>query len=331
MQPLENRTPFAANYHIMPNEQGQDAVFVIVKACFMIGRSWTLAEPQPEPVEDELYWGEPGQSSVRLASDIHLPKPGTDIVIHAHARAPEGKPVRALDVRARVGQRERTLRVWGNRVWQSGSISPPEPFEALPIRYELAYGGHQVGTDGRPVTFPKNPIGRGFHPEASAQALDGTWLPNIENPEQLIRQPEDQPSPAGFGFIAPYWEPRASRAGTYDERWQRDRAPYAPLDYQPEFQHAAHPDWTYDGFLLGGEPVLLENLHPKGPLTFQLPTVKLRGRVSFSGLPERALDFAMDTLLMDIDQQSLTMTWQAHCVCNNDLHRLRSVSVGLKR
>lgn len=331
MQPLENKTPFVASHHIMPDQHGQDAVFVSVKASFAIGSSWTLADQQIAPVEEDLYWGAPGQSSLQFSSDIHLPKPGTDIVIHAHAQAPDRQRVRSLDVRARVAQHERSLKIWGDRTWQSGAITAPEPFDSLPVRYELAYGGRTVDAEGRCVTHAHNPVGRGFQSDRSARELEGKRLPNIERPEQLIRQPEDQPQPAGFGFIAPYWEPRASQAGTYDDHWRKHRAPYVPRDYQPRFQNAAHPDWVYPGFLQGGEPVYLENLHPAGPLSFDIPVVNLGGNVTFSGRPQQTLSFDLDTLVIDVENETLLMSWQAVCVCNNDLHRLRSLSLGLKR
>ncbi|WP_347329815.1 DUF2169 family type VI secretion system accessory protein [Marinimicrobium locisalis] len=328
---LDNKTPFAASYHIMPNAQGQDAVFLAAKATFNIGASWTLADEQVEPVNEDIYWGEPGKSSLRWPSDVHLPKPGTDIAILAHAWAPEKKPVRSLDVRAQVAGREQTLRVWGDRVWREGAVGAPEPFESVPIRYEFAYGGRAANADGVQVSSPANPVGRGFHPAPSAKALEGQPLPNIEYPDQLISRPEDKPRPAGFGFIPPYWEPRFGDWGTYDEHWQQNRAPYVPLDYQPRAQQAAHPDWVWDGYLQGGEPVYLEHMHPGGPLSFELPQVKLGGQAAFSGRPRQDLAFVLDTLVIDVDGMTLSLTWQASCVCNNDLHRLRSLTLGLKR
>jgi len=328
---LENKTPFAASYHIMPNEQGQDAVFLVAKASFNIGRSWTLTDEQVEPVGEDVYWAEPGESSLKLPSDLHLPKPGTDTAILAHACAPENKAVRHLDVRAQVADKDQTLRVWGDRVWGEGAASAPEPFESMPIRYECAYGGSTTSAEGEVVTCPENPVGKGFHPEPSAQTLEGQALPNIEYPDQLIRRPEDRPKPAGFGFVPPYWEPLASLWGTYDEHWQQTRAPYVPLDYQPVAQHAAHPDWVFHRHLQGGEPVYLENLHPSGPLAFQIPLVNLVGKAAFSGRPSQALEFVLDTVVIDVDSLILSLTWQAHCVCNNDLHRLRSLTLGIRR
>lgn len=328
---FDNKTPFAASYHIMLNEHGQDAVLLSAKARFNIGRAWTLTDEQIEPLGEDLYWAEPGEGSLKLSSDFHLPKPGTDIVILAHACAPDNKAVSHLDVRAQVADREQTLRVSGDRVWQQGAASAPESFESMPIRYELAYGGRTVSAEGQTVTYPQNPVGTGFHPEPSARTLEGQALPNIEYPSQLIRRPEDKPKPAGFGFIPPYWEPRASRWGTYDEHWQQTRAPYVPLDYQPIAQNAAHPDWAFDRYLQGGEPVHLENLHPSGPLAFQIPQVKLSGKALFSDSPSRALDFVLDTVVIDVDTLTLSLTWQAYSVCNNDLHRLRSLTLGLRR
>src|SRR5690625_5122099 len=108
--------------------------------------------------------------------------------------------------------------------------------------------------------------------------MEGQLLPNLEDPANLIQSVDDCPEPACFGFRAPNWQPRAGFAGTYDQHWQERRAPYLPDDYNSRFCNAAHPDLIYPGYLQGGEPVEITNMHPEGKLKFTLPYLKLVAR-----------------------------------------------------
>ena len=51
-------------------------------------------------------------------------------------------------MRLSVAERQKTLRIFGNRLWQNGAITAPQPFESMPIVYEYAFGGtHEVDSD----------------------------------------------------------------------------------------------------------------------------------------------------------------------------------------
>lgn len=109
------------------------------------------------------------------------------------------------------------------------------------------------GRDGAQAhVYAANPIGCGFRVRGSERALTGMPLPNLEDPKHLIDSPKDRPPPAGFGYIHPHWEPRWRYAGTYDEHWKKNRAPYLPTDFDPRFNQAAHPDLSADSYLQGG-------------------------------------------------------------------------------
>lgn len=331
MLQLKNNTPFAAHYLLLPNAQGVDTLYVNLKASFNLGKHWTLCDEQADPLHEDVYWGEPGQSSLKFPTDIHPGKPGTDIAILASAWAPNHKPVRQLDVTASVGPRQKTLRVFAERVWHRGSIIPTAEFVQLPIRYEQAFGGQYWDNNTLVDLEPRNPLGKGYKGSRSAAAMEGMALPNIENPAQLISAMEDQPEPAGFGFIAANWYPRAHLAGTYDEHWQRHRAPYLPLDYQSRFQNSAHPDLVTDSYLTGGETVALTNMHPAGPINFFLPRVNLAGSVQISGRPAEALQFLMETVIIDVDAGKLQIVWKASWLCNNAFARIRAIHIHLLR
>jgi len=155
-------------------------------------------------------------------------------------------------------------------------------------------------------------------------------LPNLEDPHHPIRAPEDRPQPAGFGFVAPSWEPRKSLAGTYEEKWRRERAPFLPYDFDPRFFNAAHPDLICRGHLRGGEPVEVVNASPKGPLRFRLPGVDLASTVRIGG-KEETPSFLLETVLLEPSANRLCMLWRACVPCGKRVLRVEWVEVSLRK
>ena len=99
MLQLKNKTPFSAQLTLFPNQQGIDSLYIIVKATFIIGQQWTLAEKQIPPQAEDEYWSEnPENSSIKKASEIHIGKPATDIIVLGNAHAAEGKKVSHMNV-----------------------------------------------------------------------------------------------------------------------------------------------------------------------------------------------------------------------------------------
>ena len=318
-------------YVLLPNEKGIDTLYVMVKASFNIGTAWTLCDEQHEPLNEDVYWGEPGQSSLKYPTDVHQGKPCTDIGILGNGYAPGNIPVHTLEVSATIGQYKKSLRIFGDRYWQQGRISPPAQFTCMPIHYENAFGGQYRVQNELKSLMPENPVGKGYKGEREPAEMDGQPLPNIEDPQHLVRHMDNTPAPAGFGFIAPHWHPRATYAGTCDEQWLRNRAPYLPLDYQARVQNAASNDFICEEYLRGGEAVSLVNMHPDGPLDFVLPQVALGGRIQFNRHPQQTLSFVMETLIIDTEAMQLNMVWKAACRCNNLFPQIRMIKIHLLR
>ncbi len=330
MLQLKNNTPFAAAFALFPNEQGVDTLYTMVKATFNIGQQWTLAESQLEPQKEDVFWGEPGKSSLRLASDFHIGKATTDIVMTGLACALEKQAVRQMDVSLSVGSVGKTIRVFGDRQWNQGLITSPQPFTTMPLVYERAFGGVDIAEGKIRLGEERNPVGGGFSGNKSRSEMDGVALPNLECPNQLIQYHDDIPIPACFGPIAPHWQPRAASAGTYDELWQTNRAPYLPEDYHPRFMNIAHSDLIYPSFLQGGEPVKITGMHPLGELNFNLPILKLRNKIQIED-SEISFNFNCETLLLDPNQLQLSMVWRSAFACDKKALKVKQISVSMMR
>lgn len=320
MADLENATPFGAR--IMPScdRAGRDVLLILVGAQFVVPEPGhddarlRLFETQEPPLLEDEYVGEPGQSSISREGQFSYTKPGTDVYVRGEACAPNGQPVTEMDVNVRVGPCSVDLRVFGDRTWQHAVTvgvrpSAPARFVRMPIVWERAYGGVAAGsTEGRPEFEPRNPIGCGL--ESDAERAVGKPVPNIEDPRHLLRQVSDRPGPVGLGPVARHWHPRVGYAGTYDERWKRERAPLWPDDFDLRFFCGAPPSLQVVPHLTGGEGVVLQGLHPEGPIVFRLPRLRLVARSRFIDRTVRTTP-VLDGVLIETGPRRLTMYYRA--------------------
>ncbi len=330
MLQLNNNTPFATKMALFPDEQGVDTLYLLVRASFNIGKDWTLCNEQAPPVEADIYRGEPNDSSIKYASDMHTGKAASDIIVLGKACAHDRQEVQQLDASVTVGKVSKTVRVFGNRQWINGHISKPEAFTTMPIIYEKAFGGVDKSQAEAPVSFDKNPIGQGFNKHQSADSMNGTILPNLEDPQNLIKEFKDNPHPACFASASPAWKPRMQYAGTYDEDWQNTRAPFLPTDFNKHFCNTAHEDLIYPGFLQGGESVEVTNMHPAGTIRCQLPKINLSSNIQVKDQQFQP-KFNLETLLIEPNLLQLSMTWRAAFQCDKKALKIDNIDINLLR
>ena len=330
MLQLKNDTPFAAAIAVFPNEDGIDTLYTIVKGTFVFFPHLALAPQQAEPQKKDEYSGEPGESSLIIASDYHTGKAGTDIVMTGSACSLDMQEVSEMDVRLEVAGLRKTVRVFGDRTWERGRATLAKPFTQMPLTYERAFGGTLMVDGQLHQHEERNPVGLGFCGDLTAADVELWSLPNLENPQQLIRRPDIRPAPACFAPVAPYWYPRTTFAGTYDENWQRNRAPYLPEDYQPRFMNMAPEDQIFPECLQGGEPVSIVGMHPMGELSFHLPRVTLTNHVQMQK-QEVVAPFVLETVHLQPNQLQLSMVWRSALPCDKKLRTIRQVSVGMSR
>ena len=330
---LSNSTPFSAERALVSDSHGSDVWVVAVKATWSIhADGLTIAEDQEDVLLAPVFRGDALQTSLLYESDLDYAKPQTDVYLHGHAYAPAGRPATQVDVAMRVGPISKQVRVFGNRFWKQQlyglAPTPPEPFIKMPLCYENAFGGTDISPDD-PQVFqwnPGNPIGRGVV-FAASRLLDRP-LPNVEDPQQVIKSCSDRPNPIGLGPIARHWEPRVRFAGTYDENWESNRQPLLPSDFDERFFQCAPIDQQAE--LRGGELVELKNLSPDGELTFELPRCSFGFDTLLDGekIHHRA---KLHTVVIEPDVPRLMMVWHTALPCQSKKYKLLATSVFEKK
>ncbi|MDQ0588981.1 DUF2169 family type VI secretion system accessory protein [Variovorax paradoxus] len=199
---------------------------------------------------EQSMWSFLSKEMTQPLIDEGVAKVTPEFLVHGRAHPPKDRP-NACAVRARFAGKEKTLLVFGERYWDDGKPTAPQPFESLPLGWSAAYGG---------ADFPLNGVGRG------RQAKDGVvWLPNIELPSDRLLRPDQAIAPAGFGSLDLMHPQRAKYRGTYDADYLKQHAPgFAPDTDWRHFNLAPADQWL-DGQLEGNEAFSFENMHPTKP------------------------------------------------------------------
>lgn len=207
-----------------------------------------------EQAEGGTLWGEQsawnfiGREMAVPLVDEGVAKLTPEFLVHGQAFPPAESPS-ACAVRARLGSRSKTLLVFGDRHWEGTKASAPLPFDAMPIDAAHAYGGPAV---------PANPEGIGAAPEGGRHRL-----PNIEQPDQPLRDPAQPVAPAGFGLRGPMHPERARFRGTYDADYLKAHAPGFAPDLDWRYFNLAPEDQWFDAPLRGDEPFQFDHMHPR--------------------------------------------------------------------
>lgn len=312
MWTLDNRTGLGADRNWTRDKSGVHLWIVAVQATFQVGASGKLtpAEEQQPPTLAPVYHGEPGLSSLRRDSDLLAVKPGTDVLVNAHAHAPRGRPTKSVLASLRIDKLEKVLRISGTRTYARRlgvlTLSSPKPFVSRPIVYEWAYGGYdKTHSDPRKHRIDaRNPIGKGF--AARRQHLH-------RKPAHAIEYASGDPSrkgPAGFGAIDRAWSPRRELAGTYDDAWAASKKPLLPEDYDDRFGLCSPPDQRPTGFLRGGERIELKCMTQQGSLQFELPRRYFVFRTLF-GSRREVHRGKLVTVIIEPEDSQLFMVWQS--------------------
>jgi hypothetical protein len=325
--------------------EGQHILGVLVKRTYDIvpGRRCARAGIDRRLVPGDVHYADPLNSTIKFESDFVPFKLATDVVLHGKAYAPTSQWVASLTVSLAVGQYRKDLLVLGDRVARYNgkrdpSFTDPQPFDAMELRYDRAYGGVDVYSDPKmPLAYPRNHLGRGYAVANTQRSVENLPLPNIEDPNDRLTPArlcvgnfmewERQPVPHSFGWTMKLWLPRAGYAGVMpaDRALEQElRKTYAALVppaqrklYQ-ENQGSVMDFRFFNGasqglivpFLSGAELVSLRNLDPQGNLDFELPGGRPVIRLDIGqGAHEPAV--ALHTVMIRLEERQVDLVWRA--------------------
>jgi hypothetical protein len=192
---LVNATPFPAGQNLGVLSEAERLATVALKVTGRLDGAFL------QPVEPDLaipVFLEPAAiGGIQFPVDVHYGRRAVDLFVIGTAHAPGGRAVTRLPVVITSGEFQHAVDVIGDRLWQRvGSelqVSEPRPFVSMSLGWERCYGG-KARLDGLEVPFAANPFGRGYYLDEAA-AVNGP-LPNVERPDQPIRNWRDQPTPA---------------------------------------------------------------------------------------------------------------------------------------
>ncbi len=315
---IDNSTPFAFEPLFLADEELRPVVVTVIKATYQFdahGAVWLADRQVPVNLVGDRATDDP-DGSYRHEPEVAPFKLATDVVLLGHAQPPS-RGATQVDVGIRVGPVRKLAKVFGTRFWvwthQGMVMSRAAELSPVPLTWENAFGGHDAtrSTPDRPLFEPRNPVGTGFGRPLEREG-DRLRLPNIEDPDHLIRDYGVDVPPCGFGFTCPNWQPRAAMAGSYDAKWDRDRKPLLPLDFDRRFFNAAPSGLVAPGYLRGDEDVVVLNTTTAPRLAFHLPAVPPpRCLVALRGRPDTHLQTQLDTVIVNTDEQQLTLIWRA--------------------
>jgi hypothetical protein len=329
-----NETGVHAGWTLGFERDGRELLVIAVKATYDIppnGEEPSLAKEQAKLVKADEFTGVPGLSATLHETDYAPRKLNCDVILNGSAYAPGGRPTTANDVLLRVGGMTKSFFVFGDRYWQDFILPPsgPDPFTIMPISYDRAYGGADRNEDepDKVATYPQNPIGIGYRPIRRRSDLVGKLLPNTSEDRNPITDVKGHYRPMSFGPVGRNFLPRYKYAGTYDQSWLDNEAPFWPADFSYAYFQCAPEDQQVP-YLAGGEEVELGNLTPDGYRYFRVP----QRRMPVTCIPHRGDDLQLeavcDTLLLEPDLRSFCLTWRATVPLRSNLFELKQTVVG---
>jgi len=337
MQITVNTTPFAADVCAATDRRAQKHCVVVVKATFDVDESGLcrISDEQEPLVYADVHHGDPATSSIKHENDFAPVKPRADVLVEGMAVAPAGRAVTRIDV-ALVGPGlDKRAIVTGDRRWvrSAGGVvaSAPEPFVAMPLVWDRAFGGSDL-SHASPMkhgTELRNLAGVGFHRNGNRDTVVGKALPNVERPDSAMREWSDKPEPIGFGPVGRSWQPRIGFAGTYDQRWMDEKLPFLPDDFDDRYFQSAPPDQQLEGLSPGGTFGCL-HMNARGRFTVALPELRVPVRFTVGDRVE-ARTLSADTLIMAPARERIVLVGRASVPLPRKMVALREVQIGPRK
>ncbi len=319
---LKNHTQFTVQHWLTLSPKGARLGNLLIKAQFNVsidslGKAMVSGGIPAQLLAQDVFFGEPNKSSVRMESDFSPLKPTTDVTANVTAYAPNQQPSSKWEAGIHLeGLPPAMLNIYGPRCWERVLMVPvyseAEPCTCVPIRFENAFGGHCNESD---TVSEFNPIGKGMLPvgetlnRQSVHQLE--WVDEVLE-ESKARKPQP---PAGFGVHHRSWQPRLCLAGTYDQKWLDNHHPLLPTDFDRRHYLAGSERLRPKKFLKGGESIRFFNLDPLySTVTLKVPEHNFLWEVQMENGDKGVGRCHLDSLHFDmengVDGGVITVTWK---------------------
>jgi hypothetical protein len=250
-----------------------------------------------DPVQ--TLWGE-------LPADMVPWKHGVDVFVLGRAYAPALEPVESTQVVIRAGSLTQRIDVIGDRFWQKRGdefvATTPTRFTEMPLGWAHAFGGGARVSAGE-VPHEYNAAGKGFI--LDPDEIEGTPLPNLEDPDRRIRQWRDSPLPLAPGAVA-----LASRF-LADDMLEPDPEDERTVRFRQLSFNRAHPKLRLDR-VTRGERVEIDGMAPEKTIEFEVPVLDLDAHVWLEGTPTRHYTFPLraDTIGVLVEERVLFVVYR---------------------
>jgi hypothetical protein len=345
-QARRDTDPSQGSTLVLPGQspEGKYILSVLLKRTYDIipDEPCIRAEFDQALIPGDVPWENPMNSTTRYETDFIPFKLGTDLVFNGTAYAPKGKAVEQFTIAVKIGDRQKNIRIIGDRSVQfvkAGSpiISDPSPIQTLALRYEYAYGGIDVYSDKNTAyPYPRNPLGRGFIVQNNEAGITHLELPNIEDPNDLISAEslclenyenwKNQPTPTGFGWFPKYYQPRSTFAGimpadrAVEQQLRNAYAAFVPTEHRDSYLSNGIADMDFrffngasDGLVLpylkGDEAIATANLGPEGIIQFQLPGDRPEIGLDI-GDGVKQTDTVIHTVMVHMEERQVDIVWR---------------------
>lgn len=315
---IEPNPALAIKGRFQRDENG-DEVWVLTakRAWKQIEKQW-VEQTHPEIYDVPQYAGKEGFSALKHDHEFQITKSNTDVIVYAKARTEAKRPAPYHRCRLLIdGHIDKTIGVYGPRRWveHAGtlSLSNPQPFIETDIDYSFAIGGDE-----------RNRLGCGI--AKTNQELVTQCVPAVFYLKEDWRANPKNSRVAGLGSVPAFFSDRLKLAGTFDKRWELERRPLLPEDFDHAFFQCAPPDQQCKGHLLGGERIMLSGCSHDFPLSFRVPSERYVAEARIAGKLHLA-PMRIYTVFIDSESQFISITYSASFPCQGQEHLLASCRI----
>lgn len=321
MLEFANQTIWSGGLYPGWDNKQQSQLTAVFKASYEFdehGQLLPLAEQLPL-VEADEHGDDPLNSSLKAALETAAFKQGGEIYLYGTAY-PERENLLAMEVGVGIlftdgREWKKVLRVFGERKWKKTMLNhqhdqQPGFVTSIPLSYEYAFGGRNPADEED--EYPANPVGIGYNSDQRNLACDD--LPRIEVGPNFMVTPMQKPTPAGFGPLPVWWEPRSSEIGLpVEDPMAQGGCPYSK-SAKDSLHNAAPLDQRFKKPFLGGEVIhlraLVKDVNHQQSIHIVLPELHPQMYTIIDNKTE-LLTPVCDTVVINTDDRTLAMIYRA--------------------